>query len=114
MSPEFGSPNDEATVLKAGDGLEEMKAVAQRAIDEGWESDDGLLVRIPIEEDLTFLGTGIWQVIGDGEMIRASDLASRMLSDATGREIVISGSGSVKNKDSGEWESVLIGTVREE
>jgi hypothetical protein len=113
MGHETESPNSDEAVLKAGDDIEKMRSVAQRAIDEGSQHDDGIYIDIPVENDLTYWGTGIWHFTEDGRMGRANQLFSEMLSEATGREIVINGFATRRVEETGNMQAVLMATVKE-
>lgn len=96
-------------ILGPDDDAARLAQVVQRAIDEGDDSEGMVLFSIPVEEEMTYWGTGIWNMAGDGTRERANVLFAEEVSKALGRDIVIFGCSSRPNTQTGEHRYFISG-----
>ncbi|HEY1645470.1 MAG TPA: hypothetical protein VGF75_03725 [Candidatus Saccharimonadales bacterium] len=102
--------SDNDGLLKGGDGIEKLQQIAQQAIAESYQDGDKLYIAIPVEDDMTYWGTGIWHFTEEGRMVRANDLFSEMLSTAIDRNVRVGGF-TQRRDETGNTNSVIMAIV---
>ncbi|HEY5235850.1 MAG TPA: hypothetical protein VIJ14_06705, partial [Rhabdochlamydiaceae bacterium] len=66
MSKESLTHDGDDGLYKAGDSIEKLQRLALQAVKEGSKDGDTLYISIPVDENMSYFGTGIWHFTEEG------------------------------------------------
>lgn len=105
--------SDNIEPFKGGDSIEKLMQLAQQAIVEGHQVGDELHIAIPVDDKMTYWGTGIWHITEEGRPVRVDDLFSEILGGALKRNVVVSGFDTRMNAETGVSHSTIRAIITE-
>ena len=104
-------PTEKLSPFKNGDSIEKLQQLTQQAVAEGRQDDNKIYISIPVDNDMTYWGTGIWHFTEDGRMERANVLFSEILSVSVNRNVRVNGYCSRRNAETGVFDNVITAVI---